>query len=1130
MNVTSCCLNRLCPRRWNGRSVVCGLMFSLGALSLSFPSTALDIEMLWGVNPDMIMEGAAVVVDLDGDGNAEILTAAYENIIVLNGAGEELWRFDTKGRYSTVPAILERPGQSPLIFAGDNKGMFTCLDGKGEVVWQKNMGIVFGSNAALIDLNGDGAVELVQGGQSGFLSVLDAETGDVAWESQFDGSCSCPAVGDLDGDGVAEIVLETSAGKLFALNASGKVLWEFDMGEAAPFWGIASPVIFANSTGQVGVAAASHGGRVFCLDGQGRVLWERATRGSVASTLSVGDFDADGDVDLFAVTALGVLYRFDEDGRVLWDIDTQGRSLAAGALIDLDGDGALEYMLCTQQGNLLAFNNAGEIVFNYQFDHRTINVTPTFGDIIKDRPGLEFVITGGESGQIFCFGTQAPVDTSASWWAYRGDNRLTGSWFGLARSDTVRMTPEDLNWDRLFTGDDVTFRVTNPNPGDEALTAEASCALPDGSRRVAVGKVVGQQGLLKIPVSITAPGKYRFEWTLKGAQEEPLVTGTRELTLQPYQNDRALAKRAVIALQGAMGEADAAKTDRGLRGAMHQESLSIQNETLALADLQIAAPGSTSDFAEQLSARTAALNTRAKRALTLADVAPSILENGPNCDVVAFEGATWENRDMDKQLPLEAVTPLLFTRRCVPGEHEPVSVKLFNPTRDTVMIGTRVETQPEGPAVTAHEVKAVPTNLGVTAWDPLVPLQDKKLAIPPLEAREVWLDVDLSGVKAGSHKVEVTFDTGANETKAEIVLDVLPFEMAGFGSMRLCLWAGYNGNAVEDLLAHGNTVFTMGLPGATMGDGENPGVEIDFTALDTFVEPLLGHDVFLLMSGIPALGVPMESEAYVPRLADYLDQVMRHLSAKGMNAENVALYPHDEPGGHGWDTVHHYIAFARQGLKARPSLKFYVNGGGDMAMFEALSEVTSVWCPGITMLIENTPEVQYLRTTGKTMWSYDCGYAYARPIGANTKTINVVGQYRMAAVFVFNAGATGLGFWCYNAGASMWDAVEMEYPIVYTNPDKTNTSSRRWEAVREGMEDTRILIALREKLSDASVSAEAKESIVHLLEGTLSSIASKSIREASLGVARYVIDDSNNDDTVERLRNAMMDCVAALSD
>ena len=55
------------------------------------------------------------------------------------------------------------------------------------------------------------------------------------------------------------------------------------------------------------------------------------------------------------------------------------------------------------------------------------------------------------------------------------------------------------------------------------------------------------------------------------------------------------------------------------------------------------------------------------------------------------------------------------------------------------------------------------------------------MAIPSLETREVWLDIDLSGVKAGIHKVDVSLGTGASETKTEIVLEVLPFEMAGSG-------------------------------------------------------------------------------------------------------------------------------------------------------------------------------------------------------------------------------------------------------------------------------------------------------------------------------------------------------------
>ena len=220
------------------------------------------------------------------------------------------------------------------------------------------------------------------------------------------------------------------------------------------------------------------------------------------------------------------------------------------------------------------------------------------------------------------------------------------------------MTPKNLSWESLFTGDNVTFLISNPMSEGEVLKAEASCVRPDGSRQVAVGKVVGRQGLLKFPLSMTAPGVYRFEWALKNAEDSPLVTGSRELALQPYQNDRALAKRAVIALQEAMGEEKVVDTDKSFEPAMYQESLGIEEEAVKLASLQAAAPGSAPAFGYQLNARTAALNTRAKRALALS----SILTNAPDTPVIAFEGTTWENRDVDMQLPSEVSIPLRITR------------------------------------------------------------------------------------------------------------------------------------------------------------------------------------------------------------------------------------------------------------------------------------------------------------------------------------------------------------------------------------------------------------------------------------------------------------------------------------
>lgn len=1096
---------------------------ALLALSMAPCALALDLPLLWTADPDMIMEGAPVVVDLDGDGTAEVITAAYESLIAVDGSGAERWRFDARGRYSTCPAVLEREGQPPLIYVGDNQGQFTCLDGAGTVVWQKDIGSVFGASPALADLNHDGSIELIQPDQAGVVVCLDALTGAAIWSSALGSGCSSPAVGDLDGDGAAEIILSTVSGNVVALDASGKTRWSFTAGKNTPLWALASPILFADAQGQTRIAAASNDGQVFCLDHTGVVVWSRTTRGGVASTLSVADFDADGRADLFAVTQLGVVYRFDEAGRVLWDIDTQGRSLASGAIVDLDGDGALDYLLCTQQGNLLAFNQAGEVTFNYQFDNRTINMTPAIGDLVPQRPGLEFAVTGGESGKIFCFGTGATLDSAAPWRTYRADNRMTGAWFGLTRHDTIQMTPENLAWDQLRSGEELTFHIVNPSAGDGVFTAEASCVRPDGARQVSVGKVVGREGLLKLPVTISAPGVHHFAWSLKDAANQTVASGARDLTLTPWQNDLALARRAVLALQQAIGNTPGAETSRDIRGALFQESSAITTEADALTSIALAAPGASVDFVQSLEKRLSALNLRAQCALALAALASTMSEDVSPGPLVPFEGATWENRDVNLALPATAA-PLRIARCSVTGEHEPVSVKLFNSSLDPVQCTARVKVASGGPAVRILEVKSVATNQGQTAWDPMVDLKDGLLTIPALETRELWLDIDLASVKPGPCALDLVLNSASTEHVIPIQLDVLPFQMAGFGAMRLCCWATCNDDAYRDLLAHGNNVFVGNLPPVTVGTGD--ALELDFTALDKLVAALAGHDVYLLLGGIPDLAVPMESEDYARRLGLYYDALIAHLSAQGIDEAHVALYPHDEPGGNGWDTVKHYVLFGRQALKARPGIKFYVNGGGDLAMFEAMNEVAAIWSPGFNMLSESTPEMNFLRKSGKILWSYDCTVAFARPIGANTKTINVAAQYRLAAPFTMNYGATGLGYWCYNVGPSMWDPIEMEYPLVYANPDGTHNTSRRWEAVREGMEDARILLALRDKLGDPTLSADVKDRIRHLLEVTLPEISNQAMSQLHLGVARYAIDASNNDATVTRLRDEMLDCAA----
>jgi hypothetical protein len=883
---------------------------------------------------------------------------------------------------------------------------------------------------------------------------------------------------------------------------------------------------------------------LFCLDRNGEILWWRPTRGGVASTISVGDLDLDGRADICLITQLGVIYRFDESGRRLWEIDMQGRSLAAGAMIDLDGDGKLEFALCTQAGLMLILNNQGEFLHRYQFNHRTINVTPAFGDVSAESPGLEMLITGGESGIAYCFGTPAAANAIAHWRGYRGDARNSGSWFRLRQKAAVSMAPANVAGEQVFTGEDIRFVIHTTEPSDRPLTATAVCIRPDGARQVATTVVLGTRGELLMPVDVVAPGTYRFNWMLEDADARALTSGEQSVFLQPFANDRALAARTLRALRAA---ANAVEPKLPLSAtALRHEANSLENDSKDLEPLQAASLGGEPGATQSALEKTSALVRQARRGIRVAELARQAVELGPGTSLIAFEGTTWENRKVDEQLPAKALNPLQVRRVVVPGEHDPVALDLFNVTDRELLVRVHLEPTTNDIVVTPHRSVGVPTSLGEVSWDPLPELDESAtLSIPSLASRELWLDVDLGGAKAGERRLKVRLQAlnGAGvlaaaeypqavpppETKVEIAFRVLPFALAPPGDFRLCTWGAPEKAQLEDLLAHGNNVFCVPLP-APQYDAQSRLTGSDYAKLDAVLARLSGKDVILLFTGLPGLRGAFGGAVYQRDLKVFLDGMVSHLAGFGFDTNHFALYPFDEPGGAGWNAVNQLVEFGKLVRAANPRMMIYVDGGGELPMFQAMAPYIDIWCPGIYMLPEKTPLMDLVRKTGKMLWSYNCAYGYSRPVGPNLKNMNLIGDYRAAALLAFRHGATGIGFWCYNLGGDPWGRIDMEYMLVYPGSRKPVTS-RRWEAVREGIEDYRILVALRKHLSGYggdNLTENARTRIQRLFEVSLPGMIDQSFNEMTRGLGRRVIDASNNDATIGGFRREMMECVEAL--
>jgi hypothetical protein len=371
----------------------------------------------------------------------------------------------------------------------------------------------------------------------------------------------------------------------------------------------------------------------------------------------------------------------------------------------------------------------------------------------------------------------------------------------------------------------------------------------------------------------------------------------------------------------------------------------------------------------------------------------------------------------------------------------------------------------------------------------------------------------------------------APRSRVNVSLNVLPFTMAPSGVFRLCTWSPSQGPCIPDLLAHGNNVFNAP-HGKPKYNDQGELTDVDFTKLDDIIRTMQGFDVMLLLNGIPELSVTPEHAGYQKVLGRYLDKLVQHMAQKGIDLQHFALYPIDEPGGQGWTMVNKLVQFGKIVRACNPNIMLYVDGGGEKPMFEAMAPVMDIWTPAIFQLAEDSPEMKIMRTNGQMLWSYNCGYPFSRPTGPNLKNINIIAEYRAAALFAMRHKATGIGYWCYNAGGeNAWERIKFEYNIVY--PGRTRpVTSRRWEAVREGIEDFRIVTALQNELKKTGADApspELRNRIKHLLETSLPELVDQSFIEMTIGLARNVLDASSNDARMETFRQELMSCVEAVA-
>jgi hypothetical protein len=326
------------------------------------------------------------LVDLTGDGLAEIIACGYYGTFAFRHDGVQLWHNDAVKCYRTDvngkilgwggPTIgnLDNDSQPEIVIAGNNDGVYV-LDHQGNILASDPLPAGWHTVPLLADISGDGSLDIIVAsgitmrvyqydetdGLTLFWSYTLSDPGVFAY------SFGSPAVVDLTDDGQPEIVINWGP-RVQALRADGTLLWEYDPKDEFPDIGNLyrpSPVTVADVTGdgEINLITASavsgflavYGHEMMVLTKEGELVWIQNVDDRTASASGVAAQDLTGDgvwEILWNGSHDGFLILRGSDGKRLFNerVTGSGTIMEYPTLGDLDGDGVADVIVSGHNG------------------------------------------------------------------------------------------------------------------------------------------------------------------------------------------------------------------------------------------------------------------------------------------------------------------------------------------------------------------------------------------------------------------------------------------------------------------------------------------------------------------------------------------------------------------------------------------------------------------------------------------------------------------------------------------------------------------------------------------------------------------------------------------------------------
>ena len=357
------------------------------------------------------------MADFDGDGKYEVATVAWQPGQLLSSEGQAIGDYPVDPPYhplqnpsSPIIASLHR-GDPPLLLFGAPAGYVYAYDRAGKLRWRTEVGGEILGGVAVGALT-DGPDLSVVATWNGGVSAIDS-AGRTIWRKDLPTpSGSVPVLVDLNGDGKLDIVLTAGTEVIALKGESGARLWSYNL-PGARFTPPAAGAFVRG--GKPRIVTGDETGVVYALDESGKLLWRQTKifgprevpewidQYAPISELALADLRGTGERQVVLTTKGGDTIALTARGERLWHFASYerkvGTSLARGghlAFADLDNDGALEVIVSQQDSYLYVLDAAGRSKWMYR-GYFWYHNAPSIADL-QGTGELDIVFTAPEDG------------------------------------------------------------------------------------------------------------------------------------------------------------------------------------------------------------------------------------------------------------------------------------------------------------------------------------------------------------------------------------------------------------------------------------------------------------------------------------------------------------------------------------------------------------------------------------------------------------------------------------------------------------------------------------------------------------------------------------------------------------